>query len=125
MNDNIDAILIDIAGVIHQSGQPIEGSVPALKKLQESGIPFRMLTNTTSKPHREIIQMLESFGIDIPGDVAMTAPIATVGYLRQHHLRPHLIVADAIADEFANLVVTEPNCVVLGDAGEVFNYQVL
>lgn len=119
----IDAILIDIAGVIHQSGEPIDGAVSAIEQLQAAGIPLRMLTNTTSKPQRTILAMLRGFGIQVDDDDVITAPSATINYLRKHQLRPYLIVAPSISDEFADFDNSSPNCVVLGDAGELFDYR--
>jgi phosphoglycolate phosphatase-like HAD superfamily hydrolase len=44
------AILIDLAGVLHVGDQVIPGSVDALARLRDAGLPLLFLTNTTRTP---------------------------------------------------------------------------
>ena len=48
------AILIDLAGVLHIDDQAIPGAVEALQRLRASGLPLRFLTNTTRSPRRTV-----------------------------------------------------------------------
>ncbi|WP_161604495.1 TIGR01458 family HAD-type hydrolase [Roseiconus nitratireducens] len=122
-----DACLIDIAGVIHTGGRAIAGSVQAIGRLQASGMPFRLLTNTTSKSSGMVLAMLTELGVDVSAEDLLTAPKATIEYLKQNDLRPHLLIADALEEDFqtSGLELQSPNCVVLGDAGEKFTYPSL
>lgn len=43
-----DALLIDIDGVLHVGSEPIDGAREALSELRARGVPFRLVTNTTS-----------------------------------------------------------------------------
>ena len=41
--------LFDLDGVFVQSGKPLHGAIESLKVLRSLSIPFRFLTNTTTK----------------------------------------------------------------------------
>jgi len=119
-----DGVLIDIAGVIHLDGQPIDGSIEAIERLRHAGVPFRLITNTTSKSSDKVYAVLNQLGVTVDASHVLTAPLATIGYLQRHRLRPHLLIADALSDDFdhCGLSTDDPNCVVLGDAGDKFDY---
>jgi ribonucleotide monophosphatase NagD (HAD superfamily) len=44
----IGAMLMDIDGVLAVSWQPLPGTVAALGRLREAGLPLALVTNTTS-----------------------------------------------------------------------------
>ena len=46
---NIDAVLIDLDGVLHVGDAPVPGAVEAVEWLRDEGIPFRCVTNTTQR----------------------------------------------------------------------------
>src|SRR6202034_4585926 len=58
-------ILLDIDGVLTISWQPLPGAADAIDWLHEEGMPFRLVTNSSSKPRREIASLLGASGIDI------------------------------------------------------------
>ena len=43
--------------------------------------------------------------------------------IEQQHLRPHLLVNKNVMEDFLGVETSNPNCVVLGDAVEEFNYS--
>ena len=71
------AVLIDLAGVLHIDDQPIPGAVGALRTLRSSGLPLRFLTNTTRSPTSRIVATLRQMGFAIEPDEIQTAVIAT------------------------------------------------
>ena len=64
-SSQLDAVLIDLDGVLYVGGKPIPGAADTLKWLIEEGIPHMFLTNTTSRPVRDILYKLKSLGFDL------------------------------------------------------------
>ena len=59
------AFLLDLDGTLYTAAGPIPGAVDALTRLQRRGIPFRLITNTTSRPRRAIIARLREYGFAV------------------------------------------------------------
>lgn len=121
----IEGLLIDLAGVLHVGDEPIPGAAQALHRLQASGLPIRYVTNTTRSPRQRLMTRLCQMGFDIEERSLFTAPIATRQYVKQNQLRPYLLIHPDLQEEFAGVDVEQPNAVVVGDAGDSFNYEVL
>ena len=49
-----EAVLIDLAGVLHVGDIALPGAVDALARLREAGFKLRFLTNTTRSPRSAI-----------------------------------------------------------------------
>ena len=55
-------------------------------------LPFRLVTNETQNPVAKLVQKLNGFGYDFQ-ESEVIAPGPTVkAYLKQHQLRPYLLV---------------------------------
>ncbi|RTL56993.1 MAG: TIGR01458 family HAD-type hydrolase [Rhodocyclaceae bacterium] len=118
------AVLIDLAGVLHTGDQALPGAVDALRRLRDSGLPLRFLTNTTRSPSSTIIAKLQAMGFDIHGGEVQTAVLATKKLVQMRGLKPHYLVHPDIAEEIGPSSPT-PDAVVLGDAGPYFSYDAL
>ena len=118
------AILIDLAGVLHIDDEPLPGAVDALVALRASGLPIRFLTNTTRSPRSRIVARLRRMGFAIEAEEIQTAVLATRNLVEQRRLHPHYLVHPDIADEIG-CSHAEPDAVVLGDAGEHFDFAAL
>lgn len=118
------AILIDLAGVLHIDDEPLPGAVDALAALRASGLPIRFLTNTTRSPRSRIVANLRRMGFAIEAGEIQTAVLATRTLVRQRNLHPHYLVHPDIADEIGQSSA-EPDAVVLGDAGQHFDFESL
>jgi HAD superfamily hydrolase (TIGR01458 family) len=66
------AILLDVDGVLHVSGEPLPGASGAIRRLRENGHRLRFVTNTTIKSRAQLTQELESMGIDVSEDEVQT-----------------------------------------------------
>lgn len=118
------AVLIDLAGVLHTGDEAILGAVSALQRLRESGLPLCFLTNTTRSPSSTVIAKLLRMGFDIrPGEV-QTAVVATRKLVELRGLKPHYLVHPDIVEEIGP-GSSVPDAVVLGDAGPYFTYEAL
>lgn len=118
------AILIDLAGVLHIDDVALPGAVDALASLRASGLPIRFLTNTTRSPRSRIVANLRRMGFAIEAEEIQTAVLATRTLVEQRKLHPHYLVHPDIADEIGRSHA-EPDAVVLGDAGHHFNFESL
>ncbi len=124
----IDGLLIDVEGVLHIDGQPIPGAVEALQTLAEAGLPFVLLTNTTSRTRRQLGALLRRLGFPVSDQRIVTAATATADYLRQQYPGEscYLLVEGDLSEEFAGIRLTEgydARVVVIGGAGDCFTYE--
>jgi HAD superfamily hydrolase (TIGR01458 family) len=126
----LDAVLLDIDGVLTISWAAIDGAVEALSWLREHGVAFRLVTNTTTHTREDLAKQLEDAGLDVAPDEIVTAVLATAAYLRSRYGRPRCYVlsdGDPEADfEGIDLVPLEDaDVVVIGGAGPEFTYEAI
>lgn len=126
---DVQAVLIDIDGVLTVSWKALPGTVEALRQLRHAGLAVRLLTNTTSRTRAEIAELLTAAGFDVDTGSILTAPAATAGYLAEHHPGAKCLLLNSgdIADDLAGVVLdgSEPDVVVIGGAGPEFSYEAL
>ena len=118
------AVLIDLAGVLHIDDEALPGAADALLALRASGLPIRFLTNTTRSPRAQIVARLRQMGFVIAPEEIQTAVLATRKLVEQRELHPHYLVHPDIADEIGRSHA-QPDAVVLGDAGQHFDFESL
>lgn len=91
----IRGVLIDITGVLYESGQvgAIPGSLEGFEKLKESKIPFKFVTNETQNTRQGLVDKLRSYGFKEleTDDVHAPSPVVK-DYLLKNGLRPHLLI---------------------------------
>lgn len=123
---NVKGFLLDVYGVLYDSGindTPIDGSIKAIHKLREAGVPFRMCSNTSTRTPQQVVSILRELGFDVrEGEVFTTIPVA-VDFIVNNNLRPFLIIDPCVKNEFDGIDQSDPNCVVLGDATHQFSFQ--
>ncbi|XP_021579048.2 phospholysine phosphohistidine inorganic pyrophosphate phosphatase isoform X2 [Ictidomys tridecemlineatus] len=123
----VRGVLLDISGVLYDSGEgggvPIAGSVEAVARLKRSRLKVRFCTNESQKSRGELVALLRRLGFDISQEEVTAPAPATCQVLKERGLRPHLLVHDGVRSEFDQIDQSNPNCVVLADAGESFSYQ--
>lgn len=118
------AVLVDLAGVLHEGPHALPGAVAALTRLRASGLPVRFLTNTTRTPRIRIVTMLRHAGFTLAEEEVFTAAHAARALIEQRGLRPHYLVHPDL-DEEMGPSQPAPDAVVLGDAGPRFGYDAL
>ncbi|MFH8472349.1 HAD-IIA family hydrolase [Streptomyces sp. NPDC018000] len=127
--ERIGAVLIDIDGVLTVSWKPLPGTVAAMERLRDAGLPLALVTNTTSRTRASIAEKLVGEGFPVCADDILTAPAVTAAHLREHHpgARCLLINTGDVRDDLAGvtLVDEDPDVVVLGGAGDAFTYAAL
>ena len=125
----IDALLLDIDGVLSVSWEPIPGSIDALAALRRAGLPVCLITNTTTHSRVELASTLRDAGFDVDASQIVTAVTATADHLRR--ARPGAAVfvlsdGDPRGDlDGVRLVdrIDDADVVVLGGASERFDYE--
>jgi HAD superfamily hydrolase (TIGR01458 family) len=123
------AILLDVDGVMHVSGDPIPGAAEALGRLRRDGHRLRFVTNTTTRSRTQLAEQLRSQGVEVEDDEVQTATATAVRVLRGKRvlaLTMHALVADL---EGLELVGENADAVLIGGADEtpetnlVFSYM--
>lgn len=98
-------------------------SLKHFTRLKQSPLKVRFCTNESQKSLRELVGVLQQLGFDI-SEEEVTAPApATCQILKERGLRPHLLIHEGVRSEFDDIDMSNPNCVVIADAGEAFSYQ--
>lgn len=132
----VRALLLDMDGVLVARGRPIPGAADAVGRLDASGIPYRVITNTSLSTRASLARRLSGGGFAIPADRIVTALSATVTRLadRSPGARIYLIGSAEAPDEFADsgvrlLADTEidagagVDAVVIGDSEDRMTFE--
>jgi phospholysine phosphohistidine inorganic pyrophosphate phosphatase len=120
--------LIDLDGTVLEAQDLLPGVVQALAFLKAREVPYRLVTNTTSKPHSAIMEKIRSHGLDLPPDAVITAPVIGRAYLLQKGLtRCYPLIRDSLREDFHGIEFVEhsPQAVLIGDLGEELSYGAL
>jgi len=126
----IDGVLLDIDGVLAISWEPLPGAIGTIEWMRANDVPFRLITNTTTKTRADLAQTLRGAGFDVRDEELITAVVATAGYLRTHHPGATCFLlsdGDASGDlEGIELVgVDDAEVIVLGGASDDFTYATM
>jgi HAD superfamily hydrolase (TIGR01458 family) len=123
------AILLDIDGVIHVSGNPLSGAAQAVRRLREDGHRLRFVTNNTTRSRRSLAEELRGFGIELEDEELQTTAIAAGRALKGKRVLA-LTMAAVVEDlDGCELVGDHADAVLFGGAdetdetGRVFSYM--
>ena len=126
----MQAILLDVDGVLHVSGEAIPGAPEALRQLRESGCRIRLVTNNTTRSRSALASELRSLGFDVGEDEIETTPRAAARVLAGKRVLALTVAAiHADLEEGVELVGESAEAVVVGGADEseetarVFAYE--
>jgi HAD superfamily hydrolase (TIGR01458 family) len=127
---DVDALLLDIDGVLATSWRPIPGSIDTMRWIEQSGPPYRLITNTTTHTRKDLAATLNEVGFDVDAASIVTAVVATAAYLRSHHAGvPAFVLSDGDATEDLEGVelvdVDVADVVVIGGASDDFTYPMM
>jgi HAD superfamily hydrolase (TIGR01458 family) len=120
-------VLLDLDGVLTTSWRPLEGAHDAIAWLRDRGMPFKILTNTTSMTRRELFERLQDANLDLRLEDVITAANATAAYVRSHHpgARCFLVTKTDLSEDFEDIEISQSDAgvVVIGGAEEGFTYE--
>lgn len=122
-----DALLIDIDGVLHVGADPIDGALEAIELIRRRGLPFRLVTNTTSRSRRLVVQRLNRMGFELDDRDVLTPASLAVDLCRSRGLEHvALHVAPALEEDLAALGGAggdDVQAVIVGDLGRGFTWD--
>lgn len=125
---DIEALIVDLDGVLYVEDEPIEGAADALAELREADIGLRFGTNTTTRSHAATLEKLAKLGFEVSEKELITpAVLARRVCVERGHETVALIMDDGIKVDFAGLDIDdeEPDAVILGDLGSAFGFDIL
>lgn len=124
----IKGILIDLDGVLYVGADVIVGAREAIDTVRAAGYRCRFATNTSTLSMASLRSKLQKLGFDIPADEIISAPQATILYLRSlGKPRCRLLLADDVKQDFSGFPQTDsnPDYVVIGDICDAWSYALL
>src|SRR4051794_40255400 len=126
--EGIEGLLLDLSGVIYVQDEAVPGAAETLAKLRGSGVPIRLVTNTTMRPRRSILERLERLGIEAdPGELITPATLAKRRCEEAGYESVALVVLDELREDLDGLDEkgNSPEAVIVGDLGESWDFDVL
>lgn len=123
------AILLDVDGVLHVSGEAIPGGAEAVARLRAAGHRLRFITNNTTRARTRLADELRTLGIELSDEELQTTPRAAAHALKGRRVLAMTMAAILDDLEGVELVGEEAEAVLLGGADEtpetnrVFSYM--
>lgn len=129
------AYLLDLDGTLYLGDAAIPGAVDAIARLRARDVPFRLVTNTTSRSRRMLVERLAGYGFSVAPDEIVTATLAGATLLRERgYTRVAPFVATGALEDLASLSLcggtsdrprAAADAVVLGDLGDRWTFALL
>ena len=122
------AILLDVDGVLHVSGEPIPGAADAVRRLRGEGHRLRFVTNSTTMSRRQLGERLRAMGFAVEDEELQTTGVVAARALRGK--RVLALTMPGILDDLEGLELVGMNvdAVLVGgadegdDPGRIFSY---
>ena len=129
-NDDRFGVLLDIDGVLYVGDDPIAGAHEALSALREQSAGVRLLTNTTSRSRRNVVEHLRELGFEIADEEVLTPAAMAVSHCEEHGYESvAMLVSEKLREDLAALKELKSgeraDAIVLGDLGDGFTPEVL
>jgi HAD superfamily hydrolase (TIGR01458 family) len=128
------AYLLDLDGTLYAGGAAVPGAPATVERLRAAGVPFRLVTNTTSRSRAMLVERLRGYGFRVAAEEIFTATLAGAALAREAGYRvlapflPAPALPDLAGFELVggtSQVHGVPDAVILGDLGEGWTYAVL
>jgi phospholysine phosphohistidine inorganic pyrophosphate phosphatase len=129
------AFLLDLDGTLYSGGAAVAGAVEAVARLRARRVPFRLVTNTTSRSRRMLVERLGGYGFDARPEDIVTATLAGLALLQEKgYRRVAPFVPEAALEDLAELDLrggtsgrmrASVDAVVVGDLGERWTFALL
>ncbi len=126
--EGVEGLLLDLSGVIYVQDEAVPGAAEALERLRAAGIPIRLVTNTTMRPRRSILERLQRLGLEAdPAELITPATLAKRRCEEAGYESVALVVLDELLEDLDGLEENgdSADAVIVGDLGERWDYEVL
>ena len=116
-------VLLDVGGVLLVEDRAATGAAATLRALRQRGLPWRILSNTSSCSRARLADRLRMAGLDVETSDVLTATTATADHLRRVGGTSLLFVTPDAACDLADLpqADSDPDHVVVGDTDAIFS----
>ncbi len=127
----LEALMLDIDGVLLTDGEPISGAVRSTHALLELGIDLRFVTNTTAVPRARLLARLRDLGFPVsPHTLFTVAALARRMFEREHRTRYRLLGPPGLEADLGDGRIelhdpSTPDWVVMGLHPPVFQHDSL
>src|SRR5438093_3504578 len=111
-------ILLDVDGVFHVSGRPIDGAGDAIRRLRDDGHRLRFVTNSTTRSRADLAEDLRALGVELEDEELETTPRAAARTLAGKRVLALTMAAIRTELEGVELVGEEADAVVIGSEDE-------
>lgn len=121
-------LLFDLDGVFYVSDRLLPGAVTTLELLRERRVPFRIVTNTTTRSRASLVARMNALGLPLQQSDLITAPYAALLHLQSFNMpRCRFVVTNDVRAEFDGFLDHElsPQFIVLGDFEDQVSYPLL
>jgi phospholysine phosphohistidine inorganic pyrophosphate phosphatase len=123
-------VLLDVDGVLYVGDEPIEGAHEALLELRELSAGVRLMTNTTSRSRRAVLEHQRELGLDVSLEAVLTPAAMAERHCRERGYRAvTVLVSEGLREDLRALESAAPgaptDAVILGDLGDGFTPEVL
>ncbi|HEX5820027.1 MAG TPA: TIGR01458 family HAD-type hydrolase [Gemmatimonadales bacterium] len=124
----VAAFLFDLEGTLYVGEHAVPGAADTIAALRARGLPFRLVSNTTSRSRAMLVDRLAGFGIAVAPHEVWTAPLAAARLARERGHRRVLALLPRAAH--VDLEGLEPSrgaaeAVIVGDLGSQWSYDLL
>jgi HAD superfamily hydrolase (TIGR01458 family) len=126
--EGIEGLLLDLSGVVYVQDEAVPGAAEALRRLRDRQTPIRLVTNTTMRPRRSILERLERLGLEAdPSELLTPATLAARRCAEAGYESVSLVVLDDLREDLEGLEERgdSVDAVIVGDLGERWDYDVL
>lgn len=126
--ESVDALLIDLDGVLYVEDDPIDGAKEAVDSFRDAGLGLRFVTNTTARSRRQTLERLKRLGFGVAEEELVTpAALARRRCAEAGHERVALIMNEDVKADFEGLTEADSDveAVIMGDLGEAFGFAIL
>ncbi len=129
-------LLLDLDGTLYVSDAAVPGAPETVAALRRAGIPFRFVTNTTSRPRAGLVERLQGYGFTAAPEEVLTpvTAAARIARARGCTVVAPFLPAPALAD-LSDLALVggtsglpaarTPQAVLVGDLGEQWTYALM
>jgi HAD superfamily hydrolase (TIGR01458 family) len=126
--EGVEGLLLDLSGVIYVQDEAVPGAAEALREFRSSGLPIRLVTNTTMRPRRTILERLERLGIEAdPAELITPATLAKRRCEEAGYSSVSLVVLDDLLEDLNGLERRgdSVDALIVGDLGDSWDYEIL
>jgi HAD superfamily hydrolase (TIGR01458 family) len=123
-------------GTLYAAGAAIPGAPELLKRLRRNGVPYRLVTNTTSRSRAGLVERLRGYGFEVSYQDIFSATLAgaRVAYAAGHRTVAPFVPQPAMEDlkdlelvggTSGNAPGQAPQAVIIGDLGDSWDYHLM